>query len=91
MCKAGAHKIVTHKLSTLTENDLQYWYNQWKKRWNYCEISEGLYSASSDPLVFVIVKSYLLSLNYPHLQVPQRLWKVFGVIPSFTNYFPDRK
>jgi transposase len=36
-------KIVTDELSTLTENDFQYCYDQWKKRWNHCVTSQGSY------------------------------------------------
>jgi len=34
-------KIVTDKLNTLTENDFQYCYDQWKKRSNHCVTSQG--------------------------------------------------
>jgi len=34
-------KIVTDELNTLTENDFQYCYEQWKKRWNQCVTSQG--------------------------------------------------
>ena len=36
------HKIETDKLHTLTENDFQYCYDQWKKR-NHCVNSQGSY------------------------------------------------
>ena len=36
-------KIVTDELNTLTENDFQYCYDQWKKRWNHCVTSQGSY------------------------------------------------
>jgi histone-lysine N-methyltransferase SETMAR len=36
-------KIVTDELNTLTGNDFQYCYDQWKKRWNYCVTSQGAY------------------------------------------------
>ena len=36
-------KVVTNKLHTLTENDFQYCYDQWKKRWNHCVTSQGSY------------------------------------------------
>jgi len=36
-------KIVTNELNTLMENDLQYCYDQWKKRWNHCVTSQGSY------------------------------------------------
>jgi len=36
-------KIVTDELNTLTENDFQYYYDQWKKRWNQCVTSKGSY------------------------------------------------
>ena len=36
-------KIVTDELNTLTENDFQYCYDQWKKRWNDCVTSQGSY------------------------------------------------
>jgi len=32
-------KIVTDELNTYTENDFQYCYDQWKKRWNHCVTS----------------------------------------------------
>jgi len=35
--------IVTDELNTLTENDFQYCYDQWKKRWNHCVTSQGSY------------------------------------------------
>jgi len=34
-------KIVTDELNTLTENDFQYRYDQWKKCWNHCVTSQG--------------------------------------------------
>jgi len=34
-------KVVTDELHTLTENDFQYCYDQWKKRWNHCVTSQG--------------------------------------------------
>ena len=34
-------KIVTNELNT--ENDFQYCYDQWKKRWNHCVTSQGSY------------------------------------------------
>jgi len=34
-------KIVTDELNTLTENDFQYCYDQWKKRWKHCVTSQG--------------------------------------------------
>jgi len=34
-------KIVTDDLNTLTENDFQYSYDQWKKCWNHCITSQG--------------------------------------------------
>ena len=37
-------KVVTDELHTLTENDFQYCYDQWKKRWNHCVTSQGSYS-----------------------------------------------
>ena len=36
-------KIVTNELNTLMENDFQYCYDQWKKRWNHCVTSQGPY------------------------------------------------
>ena len=36
-------KIVTVELNTLTENDFQYCYDKWKKRWNHCVTSQGSY------------------------------------------------
>jgi len=36
-------KIVTDELNILTENDFQYCYDQWKKRWNHCVTSQGSY------------------------------------------------
>jgi len=36
-------KIVTDEINTLTENDFQYCYDQWKKRWNHCVTSQGPY------------------------------------------------
>jgi len=36
-------KIVTDGLNTLTENEFQYGYDQWKKRWNHCVTSQGAY------------------------------------------------
>ena len=36
-------KIVTDELNTLTENDFQYCFDQWEKRWNHCVTSQGLY------------------------------------------------
>ena len=36
-------KIVTDELKTLTENDFQYCYGQWKKRWKHCVTSKGSY------------------------------------------------
>jgi len=36
-------KIVTDELHTLTENDLRYCYDQWKKRWNHRVTSRGSY------------------------------------------------
>jgi len=33
-------EIVTDELITLTENDFQYCYDQWKKRWNHCVTSQ---------------------------------------------------
>ena len=36
-------QIVTDELNTLIENDFQYGYDQWKKRWNHCVTSQGLY------------------------------------------------
>jgi len=36
-------KTVTDNLNTLTENDFQYCYEQWKKRWNRCVSSQGSY------------------------------------------------
>ena len=36
-------KIVTDELNTLTENDFQYYYDQWEKRWNHCVTSQGSY------------------------------------------------
>jgi len=36
-------KTVTHDLNTLTENDFQCCYDQWKKRWNRCVSSQGSY------------------------------------------------
>ena len=36
-------KIVTDELHTLTENDFQYCYDQWKKRWSHCVTSQGSY------------------------------------------------
>ena len=35
--------IVTDELNTLTENDFQYCYDQWKKRWNHCVTSQMSY------------------------------------------------
>ena len=34
-------KTVTDELNTLTENDFQYCYDQWKKLWNHCVNSQG--------------------------------------------------
>jgi len=36
-------KIVTDELNTLQENDFQYCYDQWKKRWNHFVTSQGSY------------------------------------------------
>ena len=36
-------KIITDELNTLTENDFQYCYDRWKKRWNHCVTSQGSY------------------------------------------------
>ena len=36
-------KTVTDDLNTLTENDFQCCYDQWKKRWNRCVSSQGSY------------------------------------------------
>jgi len=36
-------KIVTDELNTLTENDFQYCYDQWKKRWKHCVTFQGSY------------------------------------------------
>jgi transposase len=36
-------KIVTAELNPLTENDFQYCYDQWKKRWNNCVTSQRSY------------------------------------------------
>lgn len=36
-------KTVTDDLNTLTENDFQDCYDQWKKRWNHCVTSQGSY------------------------------------------------
>ena len=36
-------KIVTDELNTLKENDFQYRYDQWKKRWNHCVASQWSY------------------------------------------------
>ena len=36
-------KIVTGELKTIMENDFQYCYDQWKKRWNHCVTSQGSY------------------------------------------------
>ena len=36
-------KIVTDERNTLTENDFQYCYDQWEKRWNHCVTSQGSY------------------------------------------------
>jgi len=36
-------KIVTDEQQTLTENDFQYCYDQWKKRWNHSITSQGSY------------------------------------------------
>ena len=36
-------KIVTDELNTLTENDSQYCYDQWKKSWNHCVTSQRPY------------------------------------------------
>jgi len=36
-------KIITDELNTLTENDFQYCYDQWKIRWNHCVTSQGSY------------------------------------------------
>ena len=34
-------KNLSDELNTLTENDFQYCYDQWKKRWNHCVTSQG--------------------------------------------------
>jgi len=34
-------KIVNEELNTHTENDFQYCYDQWRKRWNHCVTSQG--------------------------------------------------
>jgi transposase len=34
---------VTDELRTLTENDFQYCYDQWKEHWNHCVTSQGSY------------------------------------------------
>ena len=39
----STQKIVTDELNTLTENDFQYCYDQWEKRWNHCVTSQGSY------------------------------------------------
>ena len=39
-------KIVNDELNTLTENDFQYCYDQWKKR-NHCVTSQGSYKGGS--------------------------------------------
>ena len=36
-------KTVTDDRNTLTENDFQCCYDQWKKRWNHCVSSQGSY------------------------------------------------
>ena len=36
-------EIVTDELYTLTENDFQYCYDQWKRHWNHCVTSQGSY------------------------------------------------
>jgi len=36
-------KIVSDELNTLTENDFQYCYDQWKKLWNHYVTSQGSY------------------------------------------------
>ena len=36
-------KIVTDEQNTLMENDFQYCYDEWKKRWNHCVTSQGSY------------------------------------------------
>jgi len=36
-------KTVTDDLNTLTENDFQCCYDQWKKHWNRCVSSQGSY------------------------------------------------
>ena len=39
-------KVVTDELNTLTENDSRYCYDQWKKRWNHCVTSQGVWRRS---------------------------------------------
>jgi len=41
-------KIVTDELNTLTENDFQYCYDQWKKLWNHFVTSQELYFEGDD-------------------------------------------
>ena len=36
-------KILTDELTTLRENDFQYCYDQWEKRWNHFVTSQGSY------------------------------------------------
>jgi len=36
-------KLVTEELNTLKENDFQYCYDPWQKRWNHCVTSQGSY------------------------------------------------
>jgi len=36
-------KVIADELHTLTENDFQYCYDQWKKLWNHCVTPQGSY------------------------------------------------
>jgi len=63
-------KIVTDELNTLTENDLQYCYNQWKKCWDHCVTSQGSYFEGEN-LYFQVSPIDILNKKSVHLLLGQ--------------------